>query len=149
MKLHWQRCCYVFQIWNQSDKTNILYPPISEWGWSYVDNKLVFKWDSKSNLKRIEKYRKLWTSGCHCMSTKPCFYKQCCCQKSRKPCGPACQCSVACFNKPQDPSIRALLHNDDHEVDEKEFDMVEVDMLTDDERNEEEEDESIEINEIP
>ena len=43
LKLHWQRCCYVVQIWNQSDKTNILYPPISEWGSSYVDDKLIFK----------------------------------------------------------------------------------------------------------
>ena len=44
--LHWKRCCYVMQIWEQADVTQMVYPDITAWGWSYVDNQLVFKWDS-------------------------------------------------------------------------------------------------------
>jgi len=41
--LHWKRSCYVLQIWKQTDVANIVYPIITEWGWSYVnDTDLVF-----------------------------------------------------------------------------------------------------------
>ena len=42
--LHWKRCCYVLQIWRQSDVSFMKYPDITQWGWSYGDEKdLVFR----------------------------------------------------------------------------------------------------------
>ena len=69
LMLHWKRCCYVLQIWKQSDLSFIKYPDITDWGWSFVnDEDLVFGWDSDANFRKVEKYRKLWTSGCKCRS---------------------------------------------------------------------------------
>ena len=111
LMLHWKRCCYLLQIWKQSDLSFIKYPDITDWGWSFVDDKdLVFRWDSDANFRKVEKYRKLWTSGCKCRSiTKPCISRTCGCRKSQKPCGPSCGCADTCHNKASDPSIPGLL----------------------------------------
>ena len=110
LKLHWQRSCYVVQVWKQADKNIIRYPIITDWGWSRVENSLAFKWDSIHNIKKVEKYRKLWSSGCQCKSAKACSSKNCGCQKQNKRCGPACSCPASiCNNKPLDPTISALL----------------------------------------
>ena len=112
LKLHWKRC-YILQMWKQADQNTITLPDITEWGWSVVENELVVKWDSQSNLKRIDKYRKLWINGCKCKSlNKPCSNRNCGCQKNLKSCGPACKCSNKCCNKPVDPSIEALMQDE-------------------------------------
>ncbi len=114
LKLHWRRTCYISQIWNQAFNQFIKYPCLTEWGWSYVkqgeENVLVCKWDSESNLAQIQQFRKLWLEGCHCVSVKNrCGQNRCSCFKSSKPCGPACECGRQCLNRPQDPSIDALI----------------------------------------
>jgi hypothetical protein len=138
LNFHWKRCCYVVQIWEQADVTLMLYPEITEWGWSYVDNELVFMWDSDSNVQRIERYRKLWTKGCKCKSTsRPCKSRACGCKKFDKPCGPACMCCTdSCQNKPSDPSIQGMM-DAMYPEDENILDIVElmrpVEYLSDDE----------------
>ena len=122
LMLHWKRCCYVLQIWKQSDLSFMKYPDTTQWGWSFVEKDLVFRWDSDANFRKVEKYRKLWTSGCKCRSvTKPCNNRTCGCRKSQKPCGPACACADTCHNKASDPSVEGLLQaihpdTDDSEV---------------------------------
>ena len=69
-------------MWKQADQNIITLPNITEWEWSIVDNEFIVKWDSQSNLKRTDKYRKLWINGCKCKSlNKPCSSKNCGCQK--------------------------------------------------------------------
>jgi hypothetical protein len=110
LQLHWKRCCYVMQMWQQADQNIITYPDVEKWGWSLVDDKLFVVWDSDQNLQNVDRYRKLWTSGCKCKSIgHPCSNKICGCKKALKTCGPACKCSHLCCNKPVDPSIEALM----------------------------------------
>ncbi len=99
---------------------------------------VVFKWDSKSNLQRIERYRKLWTSGCKCKSaSRPCKSRACGCRKFDKPCGPACMCyQECCQNQPSDPTVdglmRAMYPEEENIIDIVEL-MEREDYLTDDE----------------
>ena len=113
-----------------------IFPDVADWGWSILDNKLVVKWDSEKNIQHIEKYRKLWTFGCHCKSSNnPCSSRNCGCNKSKKSCGPACKCNNKCCNKPADPSINALLKEDNTVIDLSglDFHLVRHDYLTDEE----------------
>lgn len=43
--LHWRRCCYVMQIWKQTDVTEMDYPDITDWGWTFCANELIIRWD--------------------------------------------------------------------------------------------------------
>ena len=137
LKLHWKRCCYILQMWKQTDQNIITLPNITEWGWSIVDNELIVKWDSQSNLKRTDKYRKLWINGCKCKSlNKPCSSKNCGCQKNLRSCGPACKCSNKCCNKPVDPSIEALMQDEpgtSSEQPEQGLEVVLEECVTDEE----------------
>ena len=140
LKLHFKRCCYVLQVWKQTDIGFIKYPNITDYGWAFVGEDLVFRWDSDSNFRKVEKYRKLWSSGCKCKSvTRPCNSRICRCRKSEKPCGPACTCADSCQNKASDPSVEGLLQaihpdeEDDNDVDV--LQPVPVEYLTDDESN--------------
>jgi len=108
------------------------FPDVTEWGWIVEDNKLSIKWDSDENIKRVEKYRKLWTSGCNCRSSSnPCSNRTCGCRKSGKTCGP-CKCCGKCENKPENPSINALMEEVSSEIGNPLSD-VDNDCLTDDE----------------
>ena len=135
-KLHWKRCCYVVQMWQQTDPNIMDYPDVEQWGWSITDDKLTVKWDSDHNIKYVEKYRKLWSSGCDCRSiTKPCNSRTCGCKRDCKPCGPACKCSDLCCNKPIDPSIDALMEGT---VTNREGPSVELQVVTHDHLTDEE-----------
>ena len=141
LELHFKRTSYVGQTWRQCDKRQIVYPSLTDWGWVYIDNELKFKWDSKANMKKIEKYRKLWSSGCHCKAGKPCASLRCSCKKSGKSCGPGCSCqSNACNNKPVDPSIEALLGELGDEVE-----FLEIQVVTDDESSDDSDDDEWDI----
>jgi hypothetical protein len=128
LELHWMRTCYVKQIWLQADISAVNYPDITQWGWTFLENgSLSVKWDSDHNFRNVENYRKLWTSGCHCLLNKKiCGDRKCGCVKMLRPCGPACTCTSACNNKPDDPSVDALLkarypENNDNTVSNESF----------------------------
>lgn len=136
LALHWQRCCYVLQIWKQADINEIKYPNIEDWGWCISGENLLFQWDSDENIKKVENYRKLWTGGCNCRAIRsPCANRICGCRKLDKTCGPSCKCSSNCCNKPEDPSIEGLLkgHNTNSEDSNVELDVQIEECLTDDE----------------
>ena len=135
---HWKRCCFIGQMWEQADNNFLDLPDITKWGWSVINDNLEVKWDSDTNAKHVDKYRKLWTSGCSCKSLiKPCSSRNCGCRKSNKSCGPACKCCDKCFNKPVDPSIEALMQESGTQSGRSDA-PVEVlldDCLTDDSEN--------------
>ena len=111
---------------------NISYPDVEMWGWCVVNNELVVKWDSESNVKHIDSYRKLWTSGCRCKRLKePCSSKLCGCRKLEKLCGPGCRCNKNCCNRSEDASIVGLMTRS--QVDNEPCDIEEDEVLTDDE----------------
>ena len=135
LQYHWKRCCFVGQMWEQADNNFLVLPDITKWGWSVIDDNLEIKWDSDSNVKHVDKYRKLWTSGCSCKSlTKPCNSRNCGCRKSNKSCGPACKCCDKCFNKPIDPSIEALMQESGTQSGSSDahIEVVQDDCITDD-----------------
>jgi hypothetical protein len=92
LKLHWFRTCYIIQIWKQADVNYMHLESLENWGWCYNDEKqLLIKWDSNENFKKIDKYRKLWTEGCHC-EIKHCKRGSACsCLREGKSCGPSCR----------------------------------------------------------
>ena len=70
----------------------------------------MVRWDSEDNFRRIDKYRKLWSSGCRCQAKHCRPGSACGCRRSDKPCGPSCLfCCEACQNQPENPSITSLL----------------------------------------
>ncbi len=115
LRLHWQRACWVTQYWKQCDQNHVNYADVLEWGWeNYIDSdgtQLVVKWDSEENRRKVNQYHKLWSKGCHCLTSRPlCGSKRCSCFNRGKPCGPSCDCAHnMCSNQPEDPSIPALL----------------------------------------
>jgi hypothetical protein len=97
LKYHWQRACWVAQVWEQADLNFVLYPTLTDYGWSITDDRLSIVWDSKEHLTKVENFRKLWTQGCQCLKSH-CSNNQCGCRQENKFCGPLCKCGAGCLN---------------------------------------------------
>ena len=109
LRYHFLRTCYVSEIWGKASQNIISYPPIIDWGWHIgADLSVNVKWDSESNLSKVDQRIKLWTKGCGC-KVSMCKYNSCSCKKEGKSCGPGCVCKAQCLNHPEDPSIKAML----------------------------------------
>ncbi len=109
--LHWKRCCWVGQVWQQSTNNIIQYPDVSQWGWKYDENNdLAIMWDSQANIDKIDTTLKLWTKGCSCKSG--CKNRRCGCRnREGRSCGPGCSCKGLCANAPSDPNLAKLIEN--------------------------------------
>jgi hypothetical protein len=98
LKYHWQRACWVAQVWGQADLNYVAYPPLSDHGWGVADdNRLSIVWDSEEHMTKVDNFRKLWTQGCHCVKAR-CGNNQCGCKHENKFCGPLCKCGAGCVN---------------------------------------------------
>ncbi|CAC5358990.1 unnamed protein product [Mytilus coruscus] len=74
LKLHWQRCCWVFMFWSQASTQFLKLPSLSDFGWQIIklqdehtdgqmdrhnghfDSFLRCVWDSDVNLLKVEDY---------------------------------------------------------------------------------------------
>ena len=50
---HWKRSCWVVHMWRQGDKNHMDLQPITEYGWSLINNKLTVLWDTVENMEAI------------------------------------------------------------------------------------------------
>ncbi|CAC5392687.1 unnamed protein product [Mytilus coruscus] len=102
LKLHWMRCCWVFDYWSQSTSNTHTLSELSKSGWQITDNRLEIVWDTVLNFQKVEKTVEWYTKGCGCKTG--CKTNRCKCKKAQNDncdgfCGPGCKC-VNCFNVP-------------------------------------------------
>ncbi|CAC5360249.1 unnamed protein product [Mytilus coruscus] len=102
LKLHWMRCCWVFDYWSQSTSNTHTLSELSKSGWQITDNRLEIAWDTVLNFQKVEKTVEWYTKGCGCKTG--CKTNRCKCKKAQNDncdsfCGPGCKC-VNCFNVP-------------------------------------------------
>jgi len=105
LKLHWQRCCWVFSYWKQTLKNIMTLSPLTENGWALKNDEISVVWDTDDNLKRVQATIQWYTKGCSCKSG--CNTNRCSCKRQtdrqrRKTggyCGPGCKCQN-CTNIP-------------------------------------------------
>ncbi|CAC5392585.1 unnamed protein product [Mytilus coruscus] len=104
LKLHWMRCCWVFDYWSQSTSNTHTLSELSKSGWQITDNRLEIVWDTVLNFQKVEKTVEWYTKGCGCKTG--CKTNRCKCKKAQNDkcdgfCGPGCKC-VNCFNVPDE-----------------------------------------------
>ena len=100
LKLHYMRCCWVFDYWAQADKNIMILGELCEHGWQIRNNMLDFVWDTELNFRKVEKTVAWYTKGCGCQTG--CQTNRCKCRKNDAGggyCGPGCKC-VNCLNVP-------------------------------------------------
>ncbi|VDI11255.1 Hypothetical predicted protein [Mytilus galloprovincialis] len=64
LKLHWMRCCWVFDYWSQSTSNTHALSDLSKCGWQITDNRLEIVWDTVLNFQKVEKTVEWYTKGC-------------------------------------------------------------------------------------
>ena len=80
---HWKRVCWVSQVWAQSDKPQIVFPDVEEWGWKSDSGTLNCEWDSLENLACVQERVDAWGKGCTCSTG--CTTNRCGCENLLKP----------------------------------------------------------------
>ena len=93
--LHWQRSCWVMDMWRQADQNTVTLKPITDYGWSLIDNTLTIIWDTSENIEAVRNRVKLLLRGCKCVTG--CKTGRCSCRKSNRECAEGCQCTN-CLN---------------------------------------------------
>ena len=93
--LHWQRTCWVLQMWSQADKNTIILSDMEQFGWKIVESTLTIIWDSAENIRNIEKRVDAILKGCRCSTG--CATARCGCRKKGTSCLEGCEC-VNCTN---------------------------------------------------
>ena len=96
---HWQRTCWVSNMWNQAASNHMRLLDLTQYGWKIVDGKLECDWDSIENREAVKHQLGLLFRGCSCSSVTACSTRQCSCVKEGNKCGPGCRCKN-CSNAP-------------------------------------------------
>ena len=94
LHLHWQRACWVMDMWRQADQNIMTLQPITEYGPTLTDNKLCVVWDSTLNIEAIRQRIQILTRGCKCVTG--CSTGRCGCKKNKKSCSEGCH--INCNN---------------------------------------------------
>ena len=90
LQLHWQRSCWVLQVWRQANFGEMEVPSTATHGWQLTDGALAITWDTPESLDAIQALVESLTSGCQCKSG--CSSKRCKCFKKGRECSTGCRC---------------------------------------------------------
>ena len=117
---HWQRTCWVSNMWNQAARNHMRLLDITQYGWKIVDGKLECDWESVENREAVRQQVGLLFRGCSCSSVTACSTRRCSCVKKGNKCGPGCRCKN-CGNTPsgtgtQQQSSDALVEIEEEEL---------------------------------
>ncbi len=93
--LHWQRSCWVLQMWRQANQNNLSLTPISSYGWTVTEGQLSIVWDTTGNIQAIHDRVATLLKGCKCATG--CSTGRCGCRKNNRECSVGCQCTN-CLN---------------------------------------------------
>ncbi|KAJ8036249.1 hypothetical protein HOLleu_20166 [Holothuria leucospilota] len=99
LKFHWQRCCWVAQLWAQAFSSAVHVPDCTVHGWSLTDGLISVIWDTEENMKKVDNNQKMLRQGCKC--TKGCSQNWCKCRKGGRFCSLFCLCKN-CKNRCSD-----------------------------------------------
>ena len=90
---HWQRSCWVSQLWQQSCESDIYMnlPSPEKSGWLLLDDgTYTTDWEAPEVKDKIKSNIDFLTNGCSCK--KGCKTRGCGCRKRSVICGPGCLC---------------------------------------------------------
>ncbi|XP_071847719.1 uncharacterized protein [Apostichopus japonicus] len=90
LKLHWQRCCWVAQLWAQACSHYVAVPDFTLYGWSVKDGSISVVWDTAENIKKVDSNQKMLRQGCKCK--KGCSQNWCKCKKEGRMWSLFCLC---------------------------------------------------------
>ena len=83
--------CWVLSMWKQATKNTMIVKPITDYGWSVVNDKLTVVWDTDDNIKCVQARVALLLDGCKCKTG--CGTRHCKCVKNNRQCLEGCQCT--------------------------------------------------------
>ena len=92
---HWQRACWVINMWGQSDKNRMTLLPLQQFGWRINNEELTIVWDTEENIKAIHDRVDVHLKGSKC--TTGCSTGRCSCKRKSSMCMEGCQC-INCNN---------------------------------------------------
>ena len=90
LHLHWQRVCWVANMWAQANEETVVTLDPNQYGWSTDSNNISIVWDTEEHMAAVQSRVLLLTRGCSCKSG--CNTKRCKCYRSGL-CGPGCKCT--------------------------------------------------------
>ena len=70
LKFHWERTCWVSQVWSKSLEYSFDYPALANYGWKIEDGIIRCIWDSESNIQAIKDNVRYLTRGCKCPNSQ-------------------------------------------------------------------------------
>lgn len=94
---HWQRSCWVINMWRQADRNTMQVADITTCGWNVIDGILSIDWDSEENRAAVNERVLLLTKGCQCKTG--CTTGRCGCRRKGQSCSEGCAC-LHCSNLP-------------------------------------------------
>ena len=94
---HWNRLCWVIDMWRQADRNTMEVAEITSYGWNVIDGILSIDWDSDENQTEVNERVLLLTKGCKCKTG--CVTGRCGCRKKGQSCAEGCSC-LHCSNLP-------------------------------------------------
>ena len=92
--LHWQRSCWVINMWQQADHNSMALQPMTSYGWEVCNQELFIVWDTPENQAAIRHRVNLLLRGCKC--TTGCSTGRCGCKRNKRHCSEGCQCKNCC-----------------------------------------------------
>ena len=127
---HWQRTCWVSNMWSQATKNQMVLLDLTQCGWKIVDDKLEIDWESDENLSAVRERVGLLFRGCSCSSVKACSTRRCGCVKKGCKCGPGCRCKN-CSNVPNlsnTVTVETSVHGGTHVQQCSSIELLEVEQ---------------------
>lgn len=134
--LHWQRCCWVSDMWGQADTNYMTVASVVDSGWTLRENKLCVVWDSTDNVRAIQERVQALLTGCKCVTG--CKNGRCGCVRKKRHCAEGCECqncqnmgySLTIASSTTAPSIDDVttieLEEIQHELDDDLADIMDV-----------------------
>ena len=77
-------------MWLQADQTNIILEPMTDYGWSIIDDNLRVVWDSDKNRQAVRNRIENLLKGCKCKTG--CIALTYKCKNNKSTCKEGCEC---------------------------------------------------------
>lgn len=113
---HWQRTCWVSQMWGEATKNKTTLPDVNDFGWKMSEGRLQYDWESDENRIAVQERVGFLLRGCSCSSSTACSSRRCSCVKKGRLCRAGCNCRNCKNTAPSCPQS----HPEQHSIVEEE-----------------------------
>lgn len=133
LEYHWQRCCWVGELWQQADKQLVTAPSLTDHGYSVSDDGTIgVVWDSAQNQESVADLVGELLHGCKCKTG--CKTKRCKCNKGNKKCGAGCECTNCANphnagNEQEEPTVENEDSDEEEDLEEQDLEEQENYMM--------------------